>query len=84
MSQPLTAKFDTNMCSDTRVMNTYKEACDNKSECLQNLSQYCQTNIYTTKDFNMKANLLSCYVTCKKGENSDKEICFQKCAKTLQ
>lgn len=73
--------FDTQTCKQPSMQNSYRKVCEsqnsnNISQCVQKLTDYCQTNTYTHRDFNVQAKLLNCYITNKC--NGD-EKCMKSC-----
>ena len=76
-----TAKFDQSTCRDPNLGQVYDKVCKGDKQCINDLKQFCKTELYTARDYNIKVDLLKCFQdkNCTKGSNE----CIDQCAKTI-
>ena len=73
-------KNNLHQCFEPSTQQLYLNVCMNDSkiqnQCIQNLTDFCQQNIYTSQDFENHKKILNCYVQqCPTHEASCLRLC---------
>ena len=73
-----TQRFDSLICSTSETQQIHNKACQhsqNSAKCMQDMQQFCQTQIHTNQEFHLQKDVLSCVSQC----GADKK-CISQCA----
>lgn len=73
-------KNDLHQCLNPSTQQLYTNVCMNSSnpqnQCVQNLTNFCQQQTYTSQDFENQKKILNCYVQqCPTRETSCLSLC---------